>query len=224
MRAPDRAASMIAVVLPVLVIGLTLEGCQTPFRTSSECREIADPVASIHCQDEVMFGNVIQGTVIGAVGGAVLGGAVAFAASGGRNYAALGRGTLIGGMVGGVAGGVTAYMNYLNARYAADATRSASANAADMAVFGRQLSVIGDKVSQLASNQRKVDAAVLTEISEILHRADQTEQVHVEVARRLGAMEIILEHQKEIEEQKLKIQKLYDFLMHDRLLYSNPGH
>jgi hypothetical protein len=161
-----------------------------------------------------MFGNVVQGSVIGAAGGAVLGGTVAFALSGGRSYGALARGAIAGGMIGGVAGGVVAYLNYLNARYSGDAARSAAANAADMAVLSRQVSMIGDRVSQLATSQQKVDSAFLAELTIILQRTDQTEQVHLEIAKRLGAMQTILEQQRSIEEQKSKIQ----ILMHDRLL------
>lgn len=94
---------------------IEIQGCEGP-PSSISCNQILSPDQRIACLDQVMFGRVARGAAIGAIAGAVLGGAVAFAITRGRSFGAIGMGILAGTMVGGVAGGLTAYLSALRER------------------------------------------------------------------------------------------------------------
>lgn len=89
----------------------TIESCR------AGCQD--DPLAAARCECTMMFpARITRGVVVGAV----LGGAVAFAAGG--NVL---QGLAIGGIVGGVAVGLQAYEGYMQARYGGSPDRYAQA-------------------------------------------------------------------------------------------------
>jgi len=101
----------------VVTFAIGIQGCATTPTTRS-CEQFGDTHEQLDCFDRSMFNRVTNGVLIGAVGGAILGGAVAFVLT--KNPAgalvATAKGAFVGTMVGGVAGGVVAYFDDLQQR------------------------------------------------------------------------------------------------------------
>ena len=173
----------LAAAVATLISVSSIQGCATTGPTSSQCESISDAEASVKCLNGVMFGDVSEGFALGAIGGAVLGGAVSFAASGGHSTGAVVRGIVAGGMVGGVAGGLVAYLNNLQTRSAGDRIRAANANAANIAAFGRQLSFMNEKISELIRDKPTPENKKLMQI--IDNRIIETTNVYLEAAKQL---------------------------------------
>ncbi len=187
-----------------LITAFGLQGCATS-GTSLQCQSLPDPEASVRCLNDVMFPEVVSGIGIGAAGGAVLGGAVAFAASGGRSPAAAVRGALTGGMVGGVAGGVAAYLKDLNDRTANDSVRAAKMNAANMAAANRNLELVIEEVTLMLRQQRSINQSQI--INVIVTRASESKDAYASATASLPKTQ-----DAEYEEQRLSnnVRKLQE--------------
>ena len=150
----------------VVTSALILQGCAGE-QTTADCAAIADYGARLSCLNDVMFPDVARSAAIGAVTGAVLGGAVAFAITRRPSIGAIGKGVLVGGIVGGVAGGAVAYFRYLQARTGGNRPQMVEYQDADIRDEGRQFRLLAQTSTEMRADFDQQFAAINDRLNSI---------------------------------------------------------
>ena len=129
----------------IVAAAIGLQGCAGQ-PTTAQCEAMGNADNRLACLDQVMFGRVAAGAAIGAAGGAILGGAILFAATRGRSFAA---GMVVGGMVGGVTGGLIAYLQDKQLRAGGQVPRMVADIRADLRADNRHVDALLETSNQI---------------------------------------------------------------------------
>lgn len=181
------------------VAAVLLQGCAT-VPTPEECSLKGAPESQLTCLDQSLFEkDVGQNAMMGALAGAVLGGAVSFGMSRGRS-ASIGRiglAMLEGGMVGGVAGGAIGYLKYLEDTSNNNLTRMQNENLAQIerdnekfAIYAEASREATEEYRRLSTiNQMQLNAmvALASQLRVAQKRMRETVEVHITIAPQIGA-------------------------------------